>query len=267
MLSSYDSPDTLFIVVYEGHSDADYRQTIASLISVPWSFVEAELATVKGDVLMLFDSCFSSRATMGYENFEYLAASAFESPAAASIDMSFTRRIIDLLSQVDTELTVSQIHAELVQHANRPGSQLDYTPVHVAAKDKPSVTIRRLEALPRELRGLRRTAELGDGKALVTVRITGKTSVPDIGQWIKWLSTSIPEDVADIKLEGVFESDSSLCLLTMPTAVWNMVRHNESFEFVSFVQSGNLLDRYSTNAPPALESRPGGIEMPYRSKD
>ncbi|OJJ76990.1 hypothetical protein ASPBRDRAFT_60657 [Aspergillus brasiliensis CBS 101740] len=253
-MRSFDSSDTLFIVVYEGRSDAYYRLPSASLgvmgsvktaVSVPWSFVESQLATANGGVLFILDTGFPPEAAWGYENFEYLAAaSALKPPAAANIDVSLTRQLINLLSQEETGITIAQLYAKLVVHANRPGSQLDHTPVHVAARDRPSITLRRLEALPRKLRG-----DLSDGKVLVTVWISGRSSVPDVGQWIQWLSTSIPEEVADIKIEGLFKSDSSLLLLIMPVAVWSMLRHNDSFDFVSVVQSHNLLCHQSRPRP------------------
>lgn len=39
-------------------------------------------------------------------------------------------------------------------------------------------------------------------------------------------------DITDIKIDSVFESNLSLLLLTMPVAVWNMLRRNDAFDFV-----------------------------------
>ncbi|KAN0079024.1 hypothetical protein V8E54_005537, partial [Elaphomyces granulatus] len=78
-----------------------------------------------------------------------------------------------------------------------------------------------------ELRSLRQgEKDLPDGKVLVSVLFRGKTAVPDIAQWKKWLAREIPSDVAEIKVEAVFRSFSGLCLLTMPIAIWDMVKHN-----------------------------------------
>ncbi|OJZ84390.1 hypothetical protein ASPFODRAFT_48411 [Aspergillus luchuensis CBS 106.47] len=131
-------------------------------VSVPWDFVETALAFTDGDVVCIMDSAFPSRAAMNCEDIEYLAVSPFRSPAARSIDVSLTRRLSDLLKQVDTEITISQIHAKLAVHANRPDSQLRLTPVHCAAKNKPSIALRPLGALPRQLRGLRKAGDLSD---------------------------------------------------------------------------------------------------------
>ncbi|PYH72747.1 uncharacterized protein BO88DRAFT_473416 [Aspergillus vadensis CBS 113365] len=280
ILSIYDSSDTLFVIVYEGHSNAYYDIPNACVsimgsareptVSLPWGFVETALAFTDGDVIFILDSPFPSRAALNCEDIEYLVVSAFRSPAARGIDVSLTRRLIDLLNQVDTEITLSQIHAKLTVHANRPDSQLGLIPVHFPAKYKPSITLRPLGARPRQLRGLRKADDLSDGKVLVTVRISDTTSVPDIvEQCIQCLSESIAEDVADIKIEGVFKfsPDSSLLLLTMPTAVWSMLRHNHSFDFVGVVQSHNLLSHRSTSTTQPLPLASGNSDLPYRGKN
>jgi AICAR transformylase/IMP cyclohydrolase PurH len=129
-----------------------------------------DMMLIDGDVLAILDSCFATAAAMSGLNTEYLVASAFESPASAVIQRSFTRRLIDLLkSQIYTEVTIAQIHAKLVHQANQPSSVLDYTPIHVSCKDKPSITLRPLQNLPRELADLKKRDELSDGKVLVSI--------------------------------------------------------------------------------------------------
>ncbi|KAE8353385.1 hypothetical protein BDV28DRAFT_133226 [Aspergillus coremiiformis] len=280
LISQYDTPTTLFIIVYEGHSDVNLKQAVSPIqimgavyqgaTSIPWAFVEADLATiVHADVFIMLDSCFSTGAAMGPTAYEYLAASAFESPAAANIDLSLTHRFIDLLNELETqEITVAQVHAKLVRKANHAESCLLYTPVHVASEQKPSVTLHPLQGLSREVASLRKTGELADGKVLVSVLVKGKTSIPNVEQWINWLATSIPEDVADIKIEAVFESKSSLCLLTMPIAVWDMVKYDESYSFVAFVESHNILERSLPASPDVgvLGSRAGNVPVRNRGK-
>ncbi|RAH53040.1 hypothetical protein BO85DRAFT_505112 [Aspergillus piperis CBS 112811] len=226
MLSIYDSPGTLFIIVYEGHSNAYYDIPNACVsimgsmreptVSLPWGFVETALTFTDGDVVCIMDSAFPSRAAMNCEDIEYLTVSPF-------------RRLIDLLNQVDTETTISQIHAKLAVHENRPGSQLGLMSVHFPAKNKPSITLHPMGALPRQLRGLRKAGDLSDVKVLIT-------------QCIQYLSASIAGAVADIQIEGIFRfnPDSSLLLLTMPTAVWSMLRHNHSFDFAA-VSSSHII--------------------------
>lgn len=82
---------------------------------------------------------------------------------------------------------------------------------------------------------------MADGKVLVHVSLQDKTSTPDIEDWKRWLSTAIPEAVADVKVEAIFDSYlSSLCLITLPIVVWDMLKGNEAFQFVAFVESNKL---------------------------
>lgn len=82
---------------------------------------------------------------------------------------------------------------------------------------------------------------LTTGKVLVSIRLGGKAGVPEVGDWISWLTGRIPEDVASINIEAVFESTSSLCLMTMPIAVWDILGKGTVCEFVAFVDSSNIL--------------------------
>ncbi|GAT25172.1 hypothetical protein RIB2604_01901240 [Aspergillus luchuensis] len=129
-------------------------------------------------------------------------------------------------------------------------------PVHFPPKNKPSITLRPLGALPRQLRGLGKAGDLSDGKVLVTVRIiSDTTSMKDIvEQCIQSLSASIPGDVADIKIEGIFKfsPDSSLLLLTLPTAVWSMLRRNHSFDFVGVIQAPRGDGQIASNGTPYM---------------
>jgi hypothetical protein len=101
---------------------------------IPWSMIEANMFS-DGDTLAILDSCFSSTAAMGAWNTEYLVASGVESPASAVIQRSFTRRLIELLqSQINPVMTLTQIHAKVVNQAYQPGSSLDNTPVHMLLK-------------------------------------------------------------------------------------------------------------------------------------
>lgn len=137
--------------------------------------------------------------------------------------------------------------------------------MHIAELDKPSITLHPLHKVLREVAALRRTGELADGKVLISVLLDEKSTVPKIDDWKKWLTLSIPEAVADIKIEAVFESTSSLCLLTMPVAVWDMLKRNDAYGFVAYVESHNLL-HYQPNPSNILGGRAGNVRLPTREK-
>ncbi|KAK6811242.1 hypothetical protein RU639_013018 [Aspergillus parasiticus] len=253
-LIKYDTPTSLFIIVYEGHSSiTDKGFTLYGsrcyTPAIPWMMIEGELTRIRqADKLLTLDSCFSTAAAIEGGNNEYLAASSSESQASGCVERSFTRRFLDLLANLNCpEITVAQLHAKLVKEANNPKSELDYTPVHISSVDKPSITLRPLQKMPREVAALRRTGELlksgRDGS----------------------LISDIPEAVVDVKIEAVFESMSSLCLVTMPVAVWDMLKGNDAYGFIAYVESHNLL--LSRPHPSnILEGRAGNVQLPTREK-
>ncbi|KAB8210138.1 hypothetical protein BDV34DRAFT_187033 [Aspergillus parasiticus] len=229
--------------------------------------IEGELTRIRqADKLLTLDSCFSTAAAIEGGNNEYLAASSSESQASGCVERSFTRRFLDLLANLNCpEITVAQLHAKLVKEANNPKSELDYTPVHISSVDKPSITLRPLQKMPREVAALRRTGELCDGKVLIMVLLHGKSSIPKIEEWKRWLISDIPQAFADVKIEAVFESMSSLCLVTMPVAVWDMLKGNDAYGFIAYVESHNLL--LSRPHPSnILEGRAGNVQLPTREK-
>jgi hypothetical protein len=227
--------------------------------------VEYEFFDFNADLLFIMDCCYASIAAAGPEsgNFEYLVASAQESMASPIVETSFSRRLIDILLSLEEPVTVAQVHEILVNQANDPRSRLDYTPVHVVRASKPSITLSPVIRVPRELKSLRRDRDHSDGKVLVSVLVRGKTTIPDIVQWKKWLAREIPSDVADIQVEAVFDSHSALCLLTLPIAVWDMAKNNEAFSFIAYVESSNLMNSDAFNAVSTgiLESRSGNVAI------
>ena len=86
-----------------------------------------------------------------------------------------------------------------------------------------------------------------------------------------WLSRNIPSDVANISIEAVFESNSTVCLFTLPIAVWDMVRSNEAFDFVAYVKSHNILNdsvrglRPANPPPDVLEAHARNVVHRHRS--
>ncbi|KAE8347320.1 hypothetical protein BDV24DRAFT_157615 [Aspergillus arachidicola] len=254
-LIKYDTPTTLFVAVYEGHScitDKGFtlygsrRYTPA----IPWLMIEGELTrTLHADKLPILDSCFSTAATIEGGNNEYLATSSSESQTSGCVERSFTRRFLDLLARIDCpEITVAQIHAKLVTLANKPNSKHDYTPLHYTSIEKPSITLRSLHKMPREVAALRRTGGLADGKVLISVLLEEKPSIPKIEEWKRWLMASVPDAVADIKQCG-----------------WDMLKRSDAYAFVAYVESHNLL-LGQPNASNALESRAGNVQLPTWEK-
>ncbi|KAL8818212.1 MAG: hypothetical protein Q9191_007989 [Dirinaria sp. TL-2023a] len=67
-------------------------------------------------------------------------------------------------------------------------------------------------------------------------------------QWTDWMR-SIPALVKQAKVEGVYKSDSTLLLVSLPIAVWNLVPPHPAILFVGFLRSQNLLTTGTTISP------------------
>jgi hypothetical protein len=63
-------------------------------MTLPWTLLEGQQLMASIDVLVIIDSCVATAAAMREEDFEYLVASAFESPATDNIPTGFSRRLI-----------------------------------------------------------------------------------------------------------------------------------------------------------------------------
>jgi hypothetical protein len=214
----------------------------AGAVKISWEMVCNELLA-DGHVISIMDCCFATAAAISPNpgDIEYLVASSFESQASARIATSLTRRLIDLIrSLASPEISLLQLHARLVSQANKPESLLEYSPVYIASKKGVPTSLCPLSALSADDTP-RTSNELSEGKVLISVLLYGKATIPDIKEWERWLSTAIPEQVADIKLEAVFGSNSSLCLLTVPITTWSILQTNKAFSFIAYVESNNIL--------------------------
>lgn len=88
-------------------------------------------------------------------------------------------------------------------------------------------------------------------RVVVTVHLSDHNGAPpDLGQWTTWLTSNLPSNVSktQITIEGVFDTDSVVILVSMPLEVWTMLPDGDgAYGFVSFVKSGNrLLQRQTT---------------------
>jgi hypothetical protein len=57
-------------------------------------------------------------------------------------------------------------------------------------------------------------------------------------EWVDWIR-NLPEQGKAVHVEGKYESFSTLLLLRMPVAMWNLLPENPAYSFVGFVTSGN----------------------------
>lgn len=57
--------------------------------------------------------------------------------------------------------------------------------------------------------------------------------------WLEWLK-SVPALANLVQVEGVFKSDSTLLILTLPVALWDSIPRDPAVTFLAFVRSHNL---------------------------
>lgn len=65
--------------------------------------------------------------------------------------------------------------------------------------------------------------------------------------WLEWLK-SIPALADLVEVEGIFKSDSTLLLLTLPVALWDSIPRDPAVTFLAFVRSHNLRNHSRSSA-------------------
>ena len=78
-------------------------------------------------------------------------------------------------------------------------------------------------------------------------------------EWKDWLS-SVPALATCAKVEGVYKSDGTLILLSLPVAVWDMLPNDAAVSFLCFIESDNMIEAASWS----LESSPEPLERVKR---
>jgi hypothetical protein len=60
----------------------------------------------------------------------------------------------------------------------------------------------------------------------------------DHNTWLEWIR-ALPKEAQNIHIDGKYDSISTLLILRMPVAIWNMLPSDPAYKFVGFVTSGN----------------------------
>jgi hypothetical protein len=188
---------------------------------------------------------------------------------------TFTQAFCQTIRADPGPATVAQIHARLISQwqDKAKGNYLQTTPVYKAAAsfDKPSIILAPSNVPPVKLK----PGQSDTPKVLITVHLDDETPL-NLAEWRNWLRRQNPTNVAEIHVEGVFETGSKLVLLRLPVAIWDMLPDDDAYSFVGFVQSSNLIvEQFETAAseiplPPPIKlrypkrkkSHPGGSEWP-----
>ncbi len=76
-------------------------------------------------------------------------------------------------------------------------------------------------------------------KVLISIALE-EEQIFHTGDWIEWLKF-IPALADSVRVEGIYKSNSTLLLLSLPVATWDMLPKDPAISFISFVKSSNLL--------------------------
>lgn len=106
-------------------------------------------------------------------------------------------------------------------------------------------------------------SQLSDTWILIKIRLTNPAEGLSSNDWLKWFEDR-PHNVAHVdiavlkKIEwvGVFESDSSLALVTVPLWLWQNMERDPACESLGTVRSKNLLRKPPAEIASALPSDP-----------
>ena len=79
-------------------------------------------------------------------------------------------------------------------------------------------------------------------------------------EWLQWLR-SVPALVQHAHVEGVFKSDSSLLLLSLSIAVWDLLPQDPAITLIGFVQNSNMLISSPCFRKPTISPHVGTHEL------
>ena len=248
--------------------------------SVDWSSIQSLFENTSSDTLFLFDCCAaaSSANNSGSGTIETIGASGFNGRAPPPGKYSFTNTLVEVLEDWKSKpfFPVCLLHSEMLRQLKRKrpekgreGTRLEWctTPVYyIASPDprpqsieicrvspteqiqsmlppiQPSMVEASLDTLQGQIIELTSTHANGDMQhphVLLSVALEEDQDNLQPDQFHRWLSR-IPAFVKHVKVEGCFKSYSTLLLLSLPVAIWNLLPDDPACCFVGYVTSRNF---------------------------
>ncbi|KAL2848829.1 hypothetical protein BJY01DRAFT_262512 [Aspergillus pseudoustus] len=251
----YADKRTLRICIYSGHASAvgptdenwyfggrlNSDGTLAGP-TLDWHRVRSSCESSDGgddgDLCYIFDCCSAGSGAL-YDGPELICASEFEQMAGASLMFAFTQALIDTLKDLNGE-PCSLANMFSILYRNSSQHSVAASPLHILEKNTSSIVLQKLTTGQCTL--LKSDTQKSKHKVLISVHLFDDR--PDLKSWENWLTKSMPSGVlsADIKIESVFDSKSSIILVTLPLELWTMLDPtDQAFTFIGFVTSSNRL--------------------------
>jgi len=223
-----------------------------------WNAATASLNYKKCDVVHILDCCYAAEAC---SHAELLGAASRLEEASAKLSICFTKALSQELRRLSSApLTVAMLHCHLM--ANRRTHDLQSTPFYWRP---PNTTSACLPTKKVDLKGKDKFVRFkpNSPRVLITAHVVEDMNRSNVEQLKTWLTTLLPASILgmEIKLEGKWESNSTVLLFSLPICVWTQIGPgNPAFRYVGEVTSSNQL--LVSNAPAlAVRSAPKpGVE-------
>lgn len=202
------------------------------------------------------DSCNSAMAGIRPDG-EILTAAKWDSVASANLTFSFTQILIDeIKAQNGRAFTACDLYTNLITNALK--NNMGAAPIHEANVNHSSVLFHKIGS--REARELVRAPRSSTARVLITVSYIGGI-LPNVDECNKWQLSNMPPGIRDVEIVANWGSSSRTSLVCVPVQIWNYLRDDPSYNFVSFV-----LGDVSIGPPPPPELAPLAIQAPPASK-
>ena len=80
-------------------------------------------------------------------------------------------------------------------------------------------------------------------------------------EWVNWIQ-SVPAFVKHANVDGIFRSGSTLLVLSIPVAIWDLLPQDPAISFIGFIKSSNLLYKSGTPLVASHKSTKKKAEPP-----
>jgi len=202
-----------------------------------WNAATASLNHKKCHVVHILDCCYAAEAC---SHAELLGAAARLEEASAKLSICFTKALSEELRRLSSApLTVAKLHSHLM--ANRRVHDIQSTPFYWKPLDKASVVLPTKKV---KLYDSLVHFKPNSPRVLITAHVVEDMNRSNVDQLKIWLTKLLPASVLgmEIKLEGKWESNSTVLLFSLPICVWTQIDpRNEAFRYVGEVTSSNQL--------------------------
>ena len=235
-----------------------------SYFGIEYSDIILYLHKIEGEVLHILECCNGGGAALDSPH-EVLAVSAAHQPGKRTPKATPSGRFLNAVMISMRELkntlgtfTTVQLHSYMANRALEFVPELYIQPFYCGTFENERRPITLAPLLPateqKAARGPLTFAK--EAKVLLSITLShGKQSTKDMVKEMRaWLmSRDRPYWVKGVELVGVLPSNSSVMLITLPIALWDVLPEHPAYRMIEMVTGGNIL---LENAGQHLLSRP-----------